>query len=125
MYLQSTDSLLLITSAAHEVDVHVSYVDRIGKGKATPGRQNTKPVTATTTTILAGPADTFVQRDVEQIDVVNADASNANIVTVEHTDGTTIVQLFSVSLAHGDSLHYTKGAGWVVRNAAGAFVNST
>ena len=105
LLLTSTGDLLrLVTSSTASTQVHASWVDNAG-GQITPGRTNTAIAAGTTTTVVGSPAaDT--QRTVRQLKVKNSHATAANMITVQHTDGTVSVDLFSVTLAAGQSFTF-------------------
>lgn len=108
----TSDKLQLITSAAAAVDVHASWIDNSASA-ITPGRTNTAVTTATTTDIVAAPAAS-VQRNIKTLHVHNSDGALSCDVTVQHTDGTNIVQLHKVTLANGDGLEYIDEVGFRV-----------
>lgn len=101
----TSDKLQLITSAAATVNVHASWLDN-SAGVVAPGRANTAISTATTTDVVASPA-TGIARAVKTMHVRNTHASLATDVTVQHTDGTTVAQLYNVTLPPGAELQYT------------------
>ena len=108
----TTDLLQVITSAASTIDVHASWVDtNTGTGAISPGRTNTVIGTATTTTVVASPAAS-VQRNAKSIYIYNNHATVACDVTVQHTDGTTIAQLYKTTLNPGGMAQFTDQQGW-------------
>lgn len=116
--LASTSDLVrVVTTGAVTTDVHASYVDLNGS-TVTPGRANTAITTATTTTIVGSPASS-TYRTVKTIHIHNKHATTAQTVTVEHTDGTTAVELIQVTLSAGYVLHYDEGAGWEILDSGG------
>lgn len=118
LLLASTSDLLrVITSQAVATDVHCSWVDLSGS-TVTPGRTNTLITTATTTTIVSSPASS-TYRTVKTVAITNTHASTTQQCTVEHSDGTTVVELIDVLLQPGWSLHYDEGQGWTTRDAYG------
>jgi hypothetical protein len=96
--------------------VHASFAD-FSSGTVTPNTQNTTITTATTTTVVSSPGSS-VQRNVKQLSFYN-NGSASNTLTVQHTDGTTLVTLRSVVLPVGCSLTYEEGQGWYVETASG------
>lgn len=115
--LASTSDLLrIVTSAASAVDVHASWVD-LASGVATPGRTNTAIVSATTTTVVGSPAASTV-RTVKTLSVRNKGAGT-QVVTILHSDGTTIVEVIEATLAPDTSLQYHEAAGWWVTDTQG------
>ena len=115
-------SLQVVTSAAQEIMVHASYADN-SSGTITPNTQNTTITTATTTTVVSSPGSS-VQRNIKYLSFFN-DGAAANTLTVQHTDGTTLVTLANVTLAVGDTLLYDEGNGWSHTNTSGQILVST
>lgn len=121
--LSSTADLLrVVTGAAVTVDVHTSWVDldtAPDPDTVGAGRQNTAITTATTTTVVPSPGNATTERTVKTVHIRNRSASTSVVVTVNHTDGTTSVELISVSLPAGHLLHYDEGEGWRVIDSQG------
>src|SRR5215471_10063733 len=110
----TTDQLQVVTSSAATTNVHASWVDtNTAAGTVTPGRTNTN-IAAAATTGVAGSPVSGVQRNVKSLHVRNAHATLVNTITVQHTDGTTIAQLYQHLLNPGDSLEYTDQGGFSV-----------
>lgn len=121
LLLTSTSDLVqVVTSSTAAVDVHASWVDN-NAGTITPGRTNTAITTATTTTVIASPAAS-TQRNLQTLNLANKDASVSNAITVKHTDGTTAVTMFTVTLAAGEELQFLDGVGWVHFDVTGAII---
>ena len=118
--LASTSDLIqVVTSHAAQIEVHASWVDLNGT-TVTPGRTNTPHITtATTTTIVASPASSTV-RNVKHLNITNDHASQSCIVTVEHTDGTTVVEMMSYVLLPGENMILNEEGTWRHRDAQGA-----
>ena len=118
--LASTSDLIqIITSHAAQIEVHTSWVDLNGT-TVTPGRTNTPAITtATTTTIVGSPAASTV-RNAKHLNITNDHASQSCIVTVEHTDGTTAVELMSFALLPGENMIFNEEGRWTPRDAQGA-----
>ena len=104
------DRLQIVTSSVADIDVHASWVDT-SAGVITPGRTNTA-IALTTTTSVAGAPAASTQRNVKTLHVRNKHASLACDVTVQHTDGTIVAQLYKATLSAGDALEYTDQAGF-------------
>src|SRR5215813_13903340 len=104
------DRLQIITGQAGTIDVHVSWMDNLA-GAVTPGRTNTAITTATTTNVVAGPA-VSTQRNVKTLHVANRGNGGVDI-TVQHTDGTTAVQLHKVTVQPGTTLEYIDEVGFI------------
>jgi hypothetical protein len=114
----TSDKIQLITSAAANIDVHASWAD--GTTTAfTPDRKNTAISSATTTDIVLAPAAS-TQRQIKTLIVRNKHATDSNTVTVRHTDGTTVSELFKCTLLAGEHLQYVDGEGFSVFNSSGS-----
>src|SRR4051812_13488966 len=100
LLVSTTDKLQVVTTAAVATHVQASYVDN-NAGTITPGRLNTIISTAATTDVVAAPAAS-TSRNIKQMTV--RAKGGAQTVTVQHTDGTTVVELISVSLTTGQVL---------------------
>ena len=118
--LASTSDLIqVVTSHAAQIEVHASWVDLNGT-TVTPGRTNTPHITtATTTTVVGSPAASTV-RNVKHINITNDHASQSCIVTVEHTDGTTAIEMMSYVLLPGENMILNEEGTWRHRDAQGA-----
>lgn len=115
----TSDQIKLVTSAAaNSIDVHASYVDLSG-AVITPGRLNTKVTTATTTTIVASPAASTI-RNMKGLYISNNSVGTNTGVAVQHSDGTTTVELIEVVLLPGENLAYREDGSWVHRDSQGA-----
>jgi hypothetical protein len=117
--LASTSDLVqLVTTAAVACHVQASWVDIVtATGAVTPGRTNTIVSTATTTTVVAAPASGSV-RNLKHLSVHAI--GGANTVTVQHTDGTTAVNVQNAALLGDESLMFNDGVGFQVLDASGA-----
>ena len=109
---------LTTSSAVNTIEVHASYVDVNGT-TITPGRTNTRITTATTTTVVGSPGAS-TQRNVKALYVTNNSAGTSCTVGVEHTDGTTAVELMQFVLLPGENLGYREDGSWVHQDAQGA-----
>lgn len=89
----TSDKIQVITGSAVSTQlVHCTWVDN-NAGTITPGRTNTGITGALTTDVVAAPsASTY--RNVKFISVHNS-GSSSNTITIQHTDGTTAVRLWS------------------------------
>ena len=117
-----SDLLQVVTGDAVTVDVHASWVDNAA-GTITPGRTNTAISTAATTTVVGSPGAS-TQRNVQTLNVRNKHASSTCDVTIQHTDGSTAVELIKYVLAAGQQLQYIDGEGWKVIDASGQILQS-
>ena len=100
----------LVTSVACSLDVHTSLVDVSSSNIVSESTKNTAITTATTTDVTGSPAS-GATRNVKVLNACNKGAANVG-VTVQHTDGTTTVQLYTATLNPGQSLLYITGVGW-------------
>ena len=115
----TSDVVRLITgTATTTIEVHTSFVDVSGT-TITPGRTNTRITTAATTTIVASPGAS-TQRNVKAIYCTNNNAGTSCVVSVEHFDGTSAIELMSFVLLPGENLGYREDGSWVHRDAQGA-----
>ena len=115
----TSDVVRVVTSAAAQVEVHASWVDLNGT-TITPGRTNTPHITtAATTTVVASPTASTV-RNVKHLNITNDHASQSCIVTVEHFDGTTAIELMAFILLPGENMVFNEEGRWVHRDAQGA-----
>lgn len=115
----NTDDLRVITSAAADIECHVSAMQ--ADNAAPPALQaipNLGPLasitTATTTTILDTASLTNNHSiNVKHINIYNNHASTACIVTIDVDDGTVNTVLAEVNLLAGESLVFTQGGVWI------------
>lgn len=114
LLLTSVNDVLRVvtTSAVSSIEVHTSWVDKIGTTDSTPARQNTLISTVSTTTVTPAPA-AGVQRNVRFISVMN-DSTTVCTVAIEHFDGTNAVTLYRYNLQAGDTLQYTTAKGFEI-----------
>jgi len=98
----TSDKIQVITGAALAATVvHASWVDN-SSGTITPGRTNSSFSTAATNDAVAAPgASTY--RNIRFLSVRNTNAS-AQTITVQHTDGTTVIILWKGVLAQDESV---------------------
>jgi len=123
LLLTSTSDLVqLVTTSTATLDVHATWLDNTA-GAITPGRTNSEIVTATTTTVVGSPAAS-TQRNLQTLLVRNAHASASNTVTIRHTDGTVVADVFSVTLAAGEVLQFLDSVGFQVLASTGAVKTS-
>lgn len=108
----TSDKVQLVTgSDGALIDVHVSYVDN-NASVITPGRTNVANIsTATTTDIVSSPGS-GVQRNVKAIVVSNVSTTDSVQTTVNHTDGTNVATLISVTLLPCETLNYDGNGCW-------------
>lgn len=118
--LNSTSDLIrIVTSAAAQIEVHASWGDWNGSA-ITLGRQNTPLITtAATTTIVPSPGS-GVTRNVKHLNITNDHATQSCVITVEHTDGTTAIELMAFTLLPGENMIFNEEGRWAHRDANGA-----
>lgn len=120
LLLTSTSDLVrVITGAAADIEVHASYVD-LNAGVVTPGRTNTASITTATTTTVVGSPAASTQRNLKHLNITNNHASASCVVTIDHTDGTNPVELFSVILLAGENVIFGEDGRWIHSDAQGA-----
>ncbi len=114
----TSDIITVITGSAGTIQVHASYVDNLN-GVGTPDRKNQADIsTAATTTIVTSPAS-GAQRNIKYFSVYNSHASTANLITVNHSDGTTVRILWKGTLASGEMVVCDEAGVWHNFNASG------
>ncbi len=114
----TADLIRVVTSHAATIEVHASFVDLNGT-TVTPGRTNTLITTATTTTIVGSPAASTV-RNLKHLNITNDHASQSCSVTVEHSDGTTVIELMQLVLLPGENMIFNEEGRWSHRDVQGA-----
>src|SRR6185437_9325682 len=119
LLLTSTSDLVqVVTGSAGTINVHASYMDN-NAGTITPGRTNTAAITTAATTTVVGSPGSSIQRNLKMLDVFNADASVANLITGKHTDGTNAETLWSGTLLAGEMIVMDEAGLWTKYSASG------
>lgn len=118
----TSDKLQIISGGTQAISVHASWIDLSGT-TTTPGRLNTAISSAATTDVVAAPAGSTT-RNVKLLTIRNKDPSASDAITVQHTDGTTVVELIKVTLLAGYQLQYIDGIGFVLVDASGGTVTT-
>lgn len=113
----TSDKIQVVTGSAVNIDVHASWVD-LASGTVTPDRKNTKISTAATTDVVPAPAASTM-RNVKALFVANIHATNPCVVTIQHTDGTNVIQIESVTLLAGERISIKEGVPTRVIDANG------
>lgn len=108
----TSDLVRVVTGSAGDIEAHSSWMDH-SAGTVTPGRTNTASITTATTTTVVGSPGASTQRNVKHLNIFNNHATDSNLVTVFHTDGTTQDDLFECTLLAGESLVFTQGGLWL------------
>jgi hypothetical protein len=106
----TSDKLQVVTSAATAVGVHASWVDLAGS-TVTPSRSNTSIASATTTDVVASPGSS-TQRNVKFLSVFNDATSGLQTITIRHTDGTTVVDLWQGAVPAQTGVIFDEASGW-------------
>jgi len=120
LLLKSTDILRLVTGAAGDIDVVVSWVDKISDTSFTPDRSLNATIATATTTTIAGSPSSGVVRNITGVSIENASATVSNTVTVQLFDGTNNADLISITLLPGENLYFTEEGAWVHHDSNGA-----
>ena len=107
------DQLQVVTGSDGAIDVHATWVDTVpSTGAITPGRTNTAIVTAATTSVAGSPA-VSTQRNVKTLHIRNKHATQATDVTIRHSDGTAVCELYKRLLGAGGEIEYTDQGGFL------------
>lgn len=108
-------------SAVTSTVMHASWVDN-ASGTITPGATNSTTNSAVTTDAVGAPgASTY--RNVKFITVRNTNATTSNTITIQHTDGTTVVILWSGTLGAGMQVSIDDRGIISVFSASGLLIN--
>lgn len=118
----TSDKISVVTNSSADVDVQASFVD-YASGVVTLGRSNATINSATTTDIVAAPAS-GKQRNVKHLSIRNRHASTSQSITLLHTAGATVVELFTAFLNPGEELMYDGEGGFGVYDVRGALAVS-
>ena len=121
----TSDKIQVVTATGSAaVKCHASWVDN-ASGTITPGRTNTASITTATTTDIVSNPGASTQRNVRMINIRNDHATNPETVTVQHTDGTTVVPLMKCTLAAGESLGWSEDDGWMRYSSGGGQITGS
>jgi hypothetical protein len=128
VFLQTGDSLQVVTAAAGQVDCAlISYADVTGTGSSATvdvsRSANVRITTATTTSMLTGPAS-GTKRKVKFFRITNTGVA-AQRVQLHHNDGSLALALVDTTLAIGESIAYNDEVGLRVLGANGVNRTST
>lgn len=118
----TSDTLRVVTSTAALVEVHASWIDINTSTKLfdDADRQNTPPITTATTEIVVPSPGANITRNVKHLNITNDHANASCVVTVEHFDGTTVVELISFVLLPGENMILNEEGRWTHRDSQGA-----
>lgn len=102
----TSDKIQVITTAAGKIDVYAAFMDYDSTASPTVsgGRRNFAITTATTTDVVPSPAAATTLRNLKNLKISNNHATITNTVTVQHTDGTTVIQLEQLTLLPGERM---------------------
>jgi hypothetical protein len=128
--LNSASKIQIVTGSAAQIEVHASATDRVtATGAVTPFPINVPIITTAATTdlaattatpaVAASPAAGSV-RNIKHLNITNDHATASCVVTVDHTDGTTPIELISVTLLPAENLVLGEDGRWVHHDANGA-----
>lgn len=119
LLLASTSDLITVTtSAATSVTVYAAFIDYDGSTTTTPGRRNTSIASSGTTTVVTAPS-AGITRNVKSLIVSNVSGTTSQEIGIHLTDGSTTVELCTVTLAAGQSIQYSEGNGFTVVDSLG------
>jgi len=119
LLLTSTSDLIqVITGSAGDHEVHASWLDNAA-GTITPGRTNTASITTAATTTVVGSPGASTQRNVKHLNVYNNHASQSNLTTIQHTDGTNVEVLWKGTLLAGESIVLNAEGKWTLYDVNG------
>ena len=117
--LTSTNDIVqVVTTTTATTDYAVGWVDLDDTVMVGPGSGQGVISSATSTTIAAAPSS-GQQRKVQSIWITNTSTTTANTVTVVKDVSGTDYRLYRAVLAPGESIHYTDGVGFSVRDTGG------
>lgn len=119
----TSDKIQVVTSAAGDIDVHATWLDS-ASGSVTPGRTNTVAIATATTTDVVGSPAASTYRNVQSLLIRNTHASVNNNVTVRHTDGTNVAEVFKATLGPDEVIQFLDGVGFQVLASTGAVKTS-
>lgn len=113
---QSLEIDLAGAISTNQLDVVSSYSDATSS-TYTGGTQTAQSNSTTAVTIVSAPAASTV-RDIDYVNVQNADTASATVIIQINTGGT-LRTLLRVTLLTGEQLVYTHGSGWCAMDASG------
>jgi hypothetical protein len=119
----ASDKIQVVTDVTGTIDVHASYVDfdpaqGLPENRVIPGRKNTAVTTNGTYDVVASPG-AGLSRNVKTLNISNKHATTTVVVTVQHTDGTTVAEIDKIALGPGERMSRVEGVGLRVFDAAG------
>jgi hypothetical protein len=118
----TSTKLQVITGSAGTIRVEASWVDYTS-GSYTPGDAVTPISTATTTDIVSAPASSHY-KNVGGVTIANTDASVANAITFQKTDGANVIPLWYGVLQPSQRMVMTADGYIQVFSAGGILLSS-
>ena len=122
--LPTTASVIQVItgSAVDAIEVHASWIDlSLTTTDIDPGDLDSTILGAATTVVVPSPPSGFV-RNVKYLSISNQSVSSCQ-VTIQHSDGTTLVDIFDIDLPSFYSIQYsTDGVGFVVYDDGGCIL---
>lgn len=119
----TTDNIsLTLDEGSSDIDVTASFIDRNQTtGAVGAADKEVHTITAAGTTDIVASPDSTTTRQVKELTVRNAHASQNTTVHVHYDANGTLYELFAATLRVGDMLQFREGAGFgVVYGALGA-----
>lgn len=119
----TTSRIQVVTGGAVDaIEVQASWIDlALATAAVAPGDKDAAILTSGTTIVVPPPPVGFV-RNAKFLSINNTSATPC-AVTVQHFDGTTTVNLFSITLLPAYTIQYnTDGVGFVVYDAGGCIL---
>jgi hypothetical protein len=118
----TSDKIQVITgSAVTAMKIQAAFADydpTQNPPTTNPGRTNTSISGAATTDVVAAPTTNII-RNVKWLSIYNSHATSSNLITVQHTDGTTVSILVKYTLLAGETLYYVESGYFAVLDIAG------
>ena len=119
LLLATTSSKIQVITgtAVANTQMYAAWIDN-ASGTISGGSQNTSISTAATTDLVGVPGASTL-RNVQKLSVKNTNASTANTITIQHTDGTTVVELWKGVLTGGWSVQMDEMGNFTVFTSGG------
>lgn len=121
----TNDRIRLTSGTAADLDISADFVeldqDTTPPGEFEDAGSQVTVITGTSaTTIVDGPADNTIRRNVKKMTIANTDSADTTTVTVERTrdNGTTWIEEFKCTLAPSERALYANGV-WFVFDSNG------
>jgi len=119
--LNPTDTLRVVTSAAAQIECYAAWVEvTTSTGAPTLDRSIVAHITTATTTPIVPPPSAGKVRNVKHLNITNDHAGQSCVVSVEVTDGTTVIEMMAFTLLPGENMILNEEGRWAHRDAQGA-----